>query len=1575
MLGQFKKYRLVALGFLSLILQNEVLVSQTPANTVITNQAKATYKFKSFPTDTVFSAQTQFIVNSAPNFELHFSVRDTNVFGKETVLVRLVYKNVGNLKADSAAVEATLPLAGLKFVPASTQGAISNGTVTWVVRNVDPGKTDSVGVKMVVDSTLTAGTQLEVNSTITWQSFSITASKTFVISTFPRLELSLTPSAMFVGSGRTITYQFTVKNSGNLQSTNTTLVDTISQYGTFLSANVTPDSVKAAQKVVVWKLGNIAAFSERIISVTVQAQPNLGHETLTNSAVVYSNNSPNGKKSKVDVPILPVTPKSISLSAEPVYIWGKLNQDSSRIQAIVRDSSNQPLPDGVPVQFTTTRGSFSNNAKVIATTLQNGVATAVLRSEDVENTIQRATVIATGGVPISGTVSDSSYVFMYPGAVTGKVVNGLDKQPLQGAIARVYNVSKTIVGADTTGNDGKFFIPLNKDVTLYTLEIFVLDKFGDSVSTSATIDPTIFPIPPIIIPNTISGRIVYKGSGLPVPVEGITVFLDSASSGSGLTMRGTRKPKVSLPIGFGQLSRVQTQITDRLGRFKFENLKPAQYVVSVDSIQFPSYKGYNFISDTVSGTFTINLAIEIEQDSSITLAISRTQPTQTANAGDTLQYVIFTSNDGNYTHYNVSLTDTLSPFFNFVTAEQGIFKSVQYDTTSRIVRWQKDSLRYGEKDSLLLRVALTRNIPDSTNIRNAVWFASNVLTNLNSVTNTIVRSSAQIQFGNLFARDSATAGDSVARNIWFSNTGTDSIKGIRIIDTIYSAGKSLTRVDTNYTATIIDSIITINVGNIAPGKADTIALSMLTDFSLNTGTIITSSAHLIHNDSSLFNVKATLRMAENPNISSFLKIVKTANKKVAEIGDIVTYQIQISNTSPTYLDSMKVFDFVPYAFKYVKNSARYNGKPLEPVFNQNQNSLVWSANDRLLSNNNAMLVYQLAIGADGMESEGTNTAYASAVASVGTILTSAASQWQVTVRPGVFTEKGLIIGKVFYDDNRNAYQEVGETGIKDVELWMEDGTKIITGDDGKFSLPEVKPGQHVLRINEHTLPKGAELLGGNTKFANDPSSQFVHVTESGIAKANFFVKRHVQDSIRRSIGKVNKLLSARQAVPKYLYSDSLNNARIDTVNMVVSFTLSCGKSIQSIEINESLPAELTVVPGSGSFNGRRINPLTVGANIQWKIGRSPEFIQGVLKYKAVVKNMPKNNTVLFTISSVKAITSDSVVIESKKMVTENVVRNERKNRIETSDVVDARVNPVQMSDSVTVGVGDEVFFKTTLYIDPKKKIKSVWLIDSLESEFVINERTFAVNGVPLPSKNLSVRVKTSSLMASTVVEKNEVEFLRILSANLTDLLRKGINEITYSARINYVEKDTLYKNTTYASVVNEFNETSLISSKEVNIHLRSSVKPISVILETTFVDVNRPLISLESKVEEAVRLVESLKRNNSSTIVMEGITFEPGSTMLTKEAMIVLDNVAAILKEESGLKLQISGHTDNTGNANINRKMSLARAQAVREYLVKKGIEGSRLFAQGFGSDKPIASNKTEEGRAKNRRVEFTKRK
>jgi outer membrane protein OmpA-like peptidoglycan-associated protein len=105
--------------------------------------------------------------------------------------------------------------------------------------------------------------------------------------------------------------------------------------------------------------------------------------------------------------------------------------------------------------------------------------------------------------------------------------------------------------------------------------------------------------------------------------------------------------------------------------------------------------------------------------------------------------------------------------------------------------------------------------------------------------------------------------------------------------------------------------------------------------------------------------------------------------------------------------------------------------------------------------------------------------------------------------------------------------------------------------------------------------------------------------------------------------------------------------------------------------------------------------------------------------------------------------------------------------------------------------------------------------------------------------------------------------------------------------------------------------------------------------------------------------------------LLEPIQFEYNKSTILEVSYPILDEVVALMKERETLRLGIYGHTDNQGAADYNKRLSDRRAASVVKYIVGKGISGNRLESEGFGMERPVADNETEEGRAKNRRVEF----
>jgi outer membrane protein OmpA-like peptidoglycan-associated protein len=126
---------------------------------------------------------------------------------------------------------------------------------------------------------------------------------------------------------------------------------------------------------------------------------------------------------------------------------------------------------------------------------------------------------------------------------------------------------------------------------------------------------------------------------------------------------------------------------------------------------------------------------------------------------------------------------------------------------------------------------------------------------------------------------------------------------------------------------------------------------------------------------------------------------------------------------------------------------------------------------------------------------------------------------------------------------------------------------------------------------------------------------------------------------------------------------------------------------------------------------------------------------------------------------------------------------------------------------------------------------------------------------------------------------------------------------------------------------------------------------------------------------ENVKLLQKLADNSDinkgKSIILKNIYFENGNAILKQESYQMLEDIAVFLNENKSLNLEVIGHTDNVGNASQNLILSKERAKSIIDFLVSKGVEKTRLKSNGYGQEKPIASNDDEiEGRELNRRIE-----
>jgi outer membrane protein OmpA-like peptidoglycan-associated protein len=133
------------------------------------------------------------------------------------------------------------------------------------------------------------------------------------------------------------------------------------------------------------------------------------------------------------------------------------------------------------------------------------------------------------------------------------------------------------------------------------------------------------------------------------------------------------------------------------------------------------------------------------------------------------------------------------------------------------------------------------------------------------------------------------------------------------------------------------------------------------------------------------------------------------------------------------------------------------------------------------------------------------------------------------------------------------------------------------------------------------------------------------------------------------------------------------------------------------------------------------------------------------------------------------------------------------------------------------------------------------------------------------------------------------------------------------------------------------------------------------------------IVEVEAMKQEIVAS-EILEALNSTGSIALYINFDTGKATIKPESQTIIDQVAQMLTENPTMNISVEGHTDNVGNAAINQTLSENRAAAVKNALIAKGIDKARLSSKGWGQTKPVADNGTEDGKAKNRRVEIVKK-
>jgi len=217
-----------------------------------------------------------------------------------------------------------------------------------------------------------------------------------------------------------------------------------------------------------------------------------------------------------------------------------------------------------------------------------------------------------------------------------------------------------------------------------------------------------------------------------------------------------------------------------------------------------------------------------------------------------------------------------------------------------------------------------------------------------------------------------------------------------------------------------------------------------------------------------------------------------------------------------------------------------------------------------------------------------------------------------------------------------------------------------------------------------------------------------------------------------------------------------------------------------------------------------------------------------------------------------------------------------------------------------------------------------------------------------------------------------------------EFMDKEENEIVFEGRktrIGYCLKEggkskaflEIWRN--YANALAKLGGTVEFTAPYVaNLHLLKDGKEVWVHLGDSGGDCYTLTIVEKTAMVQEITANEMLDALNSQGFIALDIHFDVDKAVIKPESQPIVDQIAALLKGSPQLAVSIEGHTDNTGAAAHNKTLSQQRAEAVVAALVKQGIDAKRMTAVGWGQEKPVADNRSEEGRAKNRRVEIVKK-
>ncbi len=467
----------------------------------------------------------------------------------------------------------------------------------------------------------------------------------------------------------------------------------------------------------------------------------------------------------------------------------------------------------------------------------------------------------------------------------------------------------------------------------------------------------------------------------------------------------------------------------------------------------------------------------------------------------------------------MTVVDTLPAGLTFVA---GVGPGWSFTTAGQVVTATRtQSLATGATTSLVLTVDVgSAAVPSVTN-RAHVATPGDVVPGNNSDSDTADVGLIDLSIEKV-ASGEFNVGGTGTFAFTITNTGTAPNTGaITVVDTLPAGLVYSSTTGAGWSASHEGGVVTaIYNGTLVPGASTTFSMEVfigpLAAGAMTNRATVSTDGDPGDTDTAQFDVA----------LGSDLTIEKTSSSPEVEVGDVVDYSLVVSAVGSSPIPDVSIDDELPPGFRYVLGTSRREGQAIPDPIGGVGPVLSWSIGT-LPPGGSVTLTYRVQVGPEATTGDGVNRATALSPA---TGKRSNVAIAAVRLRPGAFTDEGLILGKVYIECGCEVDgQNLEELGVPGVRVLLQDGTSAITDVEGKYHFFGLSPRNWVVKVDPSTLPEGSRLVPLTNRHGNDGSTVLVDLKRGELARADFADGSRSSDVVadvkaRRSGGEVNALL-------------------------------------------------------------------------------------------------------------------------------------------------------------------------------------------------------------------------------------------------------------------------------------------------------------------------------------------------------------------------------------------------------------------------------------------------------------------